>query len=132
MNRALFAAASIAACFAFAGCYSKNPATPTAPPGKNLAVNDEVRALQEGVDVSTAGTRPPEPVKDFVLISPLRSTETYLLNEDHQVVHRWKTNYPPAALAYFMENGDLLRCARDPDFDHFRGGGIGAMVERYS
>lgn len=68
----------------------------------------------------------------YVLIAPLRSTETYLLNADKQVVHRWKSKYPPAASVYLLPNGDLLRTARDPEFKHFHGGGIGGLVERFS
>ena len=66
------------------------------------------------------------------LIAPLRSAETYLLNLDKEVVHCWKSDHPPAGTAYLLENGDLLRGARDPEFSHFRGGGIGLTVERYS
>src|SRR5204863_7703195 len=73
-----------------------------------------------------------EPLPGFVLIAPLRSTEVYLLNADKEVVHRWKSKYPPAGSVYLLENGDLLRSARDPDFNKFRGGGIGGILERYN
>ncbi len=73
-----------------------------------------------------------EPMEGFVLIAPLRSTETYLLDKDNQVVHRWESRFPPANSAYLLENGDLLRGARDPDFKHFSGGGVGTLVEKYS
>lgn len=72
------------------------------------------------------------PMEGYILIAPLRSTETYLLNNDKQVVHRWTSKYPPAASVYLLENGDLYRCCRDPDFKHFHGGGIGGILERYS
>jgi hypothetical protein len=55
-----------------------------------------------------------------------------MLNADKEVVHRWKSKYPPAGSVYLLESGDLLRSARDPDFKHFRGGGIGGILERYN
>ena len=84
-------------------------------------------------DAASLTTEPSDvPMPGYILIAPLRSTETLLLNADMQVVHSWKSDYPPANSAYLLENGDLIRGARDPEFSRFHGGGIGAMVEKYS
>lgn len=74
-----------------------------------------------------------EPMAGYTLFSPLRSKQTYLVNLNKEVVHSWTTSdNPPGNSAYLMENGDLVRGARDPDFRAFRGGGIGAIVQRFN
>ena len=131
MKRLFFAAAFLVAVAAFVGCNSSTPTTSAAPSAKKVTVNDEPRSAAEE-DVPGIRTGPAtEPMEGYVLISPLRSTETYLLNADKEIVHCWKSDHPPTGTAYLMENGDLLRGARDPEFSHFHGGGIGLMVERY-
>lgn len=127
MKRLLFAAAALSAFTAFVGCNSSAPSI--APGAKQEAVDFQSRAIRDG-DVQTGPVS--EPMEGYVLIAPLRSAETYLLNTNREVVHRWKSDYPPANSAYLLENGDLIRGARDPEFDRFSGGGIGSMVERYS
>ena len=131
MTRFFFVAASLAT-FAVVGCNSSTVTTSVTPNDDNVAVKDQLRTAPEE-DVPSIDTGPAnEAMEGFVLIAPLRSTETYLLNAGKQVVHGWKSDHPPTGTAYLMENGDLLRGARDPEFKHFRGGGIGLMVERYN
>ena len=132
MKRLILKAAAWLAFAAIVGCDSGTR------PSSEVPIS-EVAPTRDPVSTDTNEASPPailetatEPMEGFVLIAPLRSTETYLLNKDKQVVHRWKSDYPPAASAYLMENGDLLRPARDPEFKHFSGGGIGTVVERFS
>lgn len=127
------------------GCNSSS-SPPLVQPEKSVESADstsEPSTSSESTESSTGGSAeasipatPPavasEPMPGYVLIAPLRSTETYLVNADKQVVHRWKSQYAPAASVYLLPNGDLLRTARDPEFKHFHGGGIGGMVERFS
>lgn len=113
---------------AFVGC-----ADGTNPVSQDPSSGEQVQRGEGPVaEVSEPLPRATEPLDGFILIAPLRSNETYLLNEDKQVVHRWTSDYPPAASAYLLENGDLLRTARDPEFTHFHGGGIGTLVERFN
>ena len=115
---------------ALLGC-TPNPSSTTVATRSDT----NVTVLEEsGTNVGSSSTPSiaQQPLDGYVLISPLRSTETYLINADKQVVHRWSSDYPPANSAYLLENGDLVRGARDPDFSDFRGGGVGAMVERYN
>jgi hypothetical protein len=132
MKRPFFAAATLIAFAAFVGCNSSTPTTPVAPNIELVIANDAPQATPEAGTPSLPVGPATEPTEGFALISPLRSMEIYLLNLDREVVHRWKSDHTPAGTAYLMENGDLLRGARDPDFSHFEGGGIGLMVERYS
>src|SRR5579872_81571 len=135
MKRLFFIAIPLLALIAAVGCGS-NPSktrdTPPTPPANQVTATDQASTDRE--EAAPAATSGPvtEPMAGFVLIARLRSTETYLLNADKQVVHGWKGKYPPAASVYLLENGDLLRTARDPDFKHFKGGGIVGILERYN
>ena len=48
----------------------------------------------------------------YTLLSPINSTETYLLNNCGQVVHQWTSTYTPGASVYLLENGNLLRTGK--------------------
>lgn len=64
----------------------------------------------------------------YTLIAPLRSTTTFLLDMNGEVVHRWESEYPPGSAVHLSENGRLLRAYRalNPHFRqaHGQGGGI--------
>lgn len=72
------------------------------------------------------------PMAGYVLISPLRGNETYLLDSEQRIVHRWKSKYPPGASTNLLPNGDLLRCGRDPEYSAFNSGGVGGIIERFN
>ena len=42
-------------------------------------------------------------------------TETYLINNDGEVVHQWTSEYSSGKSVYLLENGNLLRAAQIPD-----------------
>lgn len=123
--------ALVAATF-FVSCNSEPSPKRDAPPAGTAVVDDRAPAVPGEKPLVTKSAPAEQPMDGFVLIAPLRSTETYLLNNDKQVVHRWKSNYPPGASVYLMENGDLLRCCRDPEFKHFHSGGVAGILERYN
>ncbi len=113
------------------GCNTRTSNT-TIPPVVE-EVGTDVSQVPGEVDTPPTETGPAtEPTEGYTLIAPLRSPDTYLMNTDKKVVHQWKSDLPPTGTAYLMENGDLLRGARYPDFTHFKGGGIGYKIERYS
>ena len=126
------AAAALVAFVFTLGCNSSTSTTSDSPSVEQTNDEGQGRVADVGELPSPQTGPATEPMEGFILFAPLRSTETYLMNADKQIVHRWKSEYPPANSAYLLENGDLMRGARDPSFDLFRGGGIGAMVERYS
>ncbi|MFC1849408.1 aryl-sulfate sulfotransferase [candidate division CSSED10-310 bacterium] len=45
----------------------------------------------------------------FNLFSPMNSTDTYLLDNDGDVVYTWASSYTPGLSVYLLENGLLLR-----------------------
>ncbi|MCA9152300.1 MAG: aryl-sulfate sulfotransferase, partial [Planctomycetales bacterium] len=125
MNRPCYFGLAVVTAALLAGCNtnSTDTAADAAAPTTEAAVTP---AASMSLPVAK------EAMDGYVLIAPLRSRETYLLNSDKQVVHSWTSNYPPAASVYLLPNGDLLRTARDPDYKHFHGGGIGGLLERFS
>jgi hypothetical protein len=64
----------------------------------------------------------------YVLFGPLRSSSTYLIDNDGRVVHEWKGQYAGGG-GYLLENGNLLRMGRDPDALHFRAGGVSGYLQ---
>ncbi|MFH0946370.1 MAG: aryl-sulfate sulfotransferase [Planctomycetota bacterium] len=68
----------------------------------------------------------------YTLFAPLRSTTTYLIDMQGKVVHQWESKYNPGNSVYLLENGHLLRTAREPDNPVFRGGGEGGRIQEFS
>lgn len=80
--------------------------------------------------------RDPTPATDattngYVLFSPLLSTTTYLVDRQGRVVHRWESDFAPGAAVYLLDNGNLLRCGRQPDVPIFRAGGQGGRIQEF-
>ncbi|HLA77748.1 MAG TPA: aryl-sulfate sulfotransferase [Vicinamibacteria bacterium] len=68
----------------------------------------------------------------YILFSPLLSTVTYLIDTKGRVVHIWEGDFPPGASAYLLDNGLLLRPARDPALSFFSGGGQGGRIQEFT
>ncbi|HUL79875.1 MAG TPA: aryl-sulfate sulfotransferase [Vicinamibacteria bacterium] len=74
-------------------------------------------------DASSVTTEP------YVLFAPVRSNDTYLMDLQGQLVHRWASDSTPACSVYLLENGELLR-PRSLGAGSFPGGGCnGGRVE---
>lgn len=67
----------------------------------------------------------------YLLYSPLLSDTTYLVDMDGYVVHTWKSEHSPGGGLYLLDNGHLLRSARDPEITSFRAGGVGGLIEEF-
>jgi hypothetical protein len=80
----------------------------------------------------TLGTLAIEPGanQDYVLFSPNGSETTYLIDKCGRQIHQWETEGRPGLMAYFMDNGDLIR-TRNHQTGQFLGGGIGGILERF-
>ncbi|WP_044399747.1 aryl-sulfate sulfotransferase [Lacinutrix sp. Hel_I_90] len=66
----------------------------------------------------------------YTLLSPINSTETYLINNCGQVVHQWTSTYTPGASVYLLENGNLLRTGKIAN-NNFQFGGVGGKIELF-
>lgn len=62
----------------------------------------------------------------YLLFAPLRSTTSYLINYDGDVLHSWPSEYNPGNAVYLLENGNLLRTGslRNSTFEVGGSGGI--------
>lgn len=68
----------------------------------------------------------------YVLYTPLLSDVTYLIDIKGDVVHTWKSDYSPSGTVYLLDNGNLLRGAREPNVAVFKGGGQGGRIQEFS
>jgi hypothetical protein len=99
---------------------STSPSSESAPtivdPTPDQAVSSNVQ------DISNNDPR------GYILFAPLRSTTTYLLDYDGDVVHTWPSQYNPGNAVYLLGNGNLLRTGslRNSTFD---AGGAGGIVQ---
>jgi hypothetical protein len=71
----------------------------------------------------------PDTTAGYVLFNPLLSETTYLVDNDGQIVHTWKTSTSPGGGMYLLPNGHLLRPGRDPEMLGFRAGGTGGILQ---
>lgn len=66
-----------------------------------------------------------------MLLAPLQSTTTYLVDTDEAVVHTWSSSYQPGNAAYLLEDGTLLRTGKVINAGRFSStGGVGGVVEK--
>jgi len=71
----------------------------------------------------------PRATAGYTLFTPLLSDTTYLIDNDGLVVHTWKSDYAPSGSVYLLDNGNLLRGAREPGVAVFKGGGQGGRIQ---
>ncbi len=101
---------------------SRDADAATAAAATFVSDDPDARGLVLNTGNSTAG---------YVLFSPLLSNITYLVDVNGQVVHMWESEYAPGAGLYLLDNGNLLRSARDPEITSFRSGGVGGLIEEF-
>ena len=68
----------------------------------------------------------------YVLYAPLLGDMTFLIDAKGVVVHAWKSEYAPSGTIYLLDNGNLLRGAREPKIEVFKGGGQGGRIQEFS
>lgn len=93
---------------------------------------DGPKADEPKVDAPKVATRTAGAYPGLTLYAPLNLTETFLVDLDGQVVHRWKHEHSPGQACYLLEDGSLLRCARGGKNEVFQGGGEGGRIERWT
>ena len=95
--------------------------------GSSGEAADAAEEIPRGLRVRKSGVAP-----GYVLFAPLLSGTTYLIDEDGQVVHSWESEYAPSVAVYFLENGNLMRTAREPVVETFKGGGQGGRIQEFT
>ena len=63
-----------------------------------------------------------EPFEGSTLVSPVNSTDTFLVDMDGGVLHTWSGAARPASIAYLFDDGSVLRPCREPG-GHFQASG---------
>ena len=72
---------------------------------------------------------PAKSFQGYTLFAPLvNCTTTYLIDMNGDVVHTWKSKYPPGLYAILLSNGNLLR-AGSPANQPVKIGGAGGIIE---
>jgi len=64
----------------------------------------------------------------YTLIAPLQSKTINLVDLDGKVVHRWKTGFA-AGCEYFLDDGNILRCSKEPIQTRFNAGGQAGRLQ---
>ena len=72
----------------------------------------------------------PQACPGYTLFPPKHNMITYLMNNEGQVVHQWKSAYEPGQSAYLLPNGHLLRAGM-LRVQGGTGGGEGGRIEEY-
>ncbi len=73
----------------------------------------------------------PEAFDGYTLLAPLQSGETYLIDNQGDLIHSWGSSYRPGDAAYLLGGGDLLRTAKLEEPGRFDAGGAAGRVERF-
>ena len=105
--------------------YADKPEPSPAPPQPADSTTASGHIHKDGLILKTDAA-----FAGYTLFAPLTSTTTYLIDLQGRVVHSWPSKYTPGQSAYLLDDGSLLRCAREPANRHFEGGGIGGRLER--
>jgi len=79
-----------------------------------------------GLMLNTSGASP-----GYMLMSPMHSTYTYLVNNAGQYVRRWKSTGEPGRSSYLLENGHMIRASSVTTGGPSTGGGEGGRIEEY-
>lgn len=67
----------------------------------------------------------------YTLLLPTNATETYLIDMEGEVAHRWTSDASGGAV-YLLDDGSLLRGETPGDNQVFNAGGVGGRISRYA
>jgi hypothetical protein len=104
-------------------------ATITRPPALSPAAPAAPAAADKPAEPRGLRLNSSEAEPGYVLYGPLLSDVTYLVDNSAAVVHTWKSQYAPSGTSYLLDNGHLLRGAREPRIELFQGGGQGGRIQ---
>ncbi len=104
------------------------------------AAETGAEGASEAPDIDIAGINEPRGLRHngpgaqpgYTLFGPILSDTTYLIDNDGMVVHAWDTDYAPSGGIYLLDNGNLMRPAREPGVERFTGGGQGGRIQEFT
>lgn len=79
-------------------------------------------------DDSRSGTGLPD--GGMVLIAPMSSGETLLIDQSGNTVHSWNSSYKPGLAAYLQQDGSIYRAGNMNNGAFGQAGGKGGIIER--
>lgn len=100
------------------------PPTPPEGPPPFMSRFEWDPEIERGLQLRTEAATP-----GLTFIQPLNGTESYLIDLDGEIVHRWSFDCSPGAWAYLLDDGNLLRAGREDEEPAFKGGGIGGRIQ---
>ena len=65
----------------------------------------------------------------YLLFQPEFSKNTYLINKERQVVHKWRSKYAQSLASYLLENGSIIRSCYGGIYSLSWGGGFTGRIE---
>ena len=105
----------------------KEPSPPAVAKTPEKPEKPEKPPEPRGLRLNTSEAEP-----GYVIYAPLLSDTTYLIDAKGLVVHTWKSEFAPSGTIYLLDNGNLLRGAREPKLELFKGGGQGGRIQEFS
>lgn len=69
------------------------------------------------------------PYEGFLLVTPLKSQDVFLLDMQGETVHSWETEWEPGNSVYLTDRGTIYRAMRIEEDVEFQGGGIGGGIQ---
>lgn len=73
--------------------------------------------------------QPSEAFEGYTLFSPLRSKDTFLIDMQGEVVHKWSAEFKGTSV-YLLEDGSILRSTQQNHPETFEAGGQGGRLQR--
>ncbi len=68
----------------------------------------------------------------YTLFTPEYRRQTFLINNDKEIVKMWESNYAQSLGVYLLDNGDLLRTCAKKINPQFPAGGFTGAIERFN
>jgi len=93
-------------------------------PNTKLTLNEELELINAYLTSS-------EPYEGYTLFSPEYSKNSYLINNNKFIVHKWKSKYIQGFGSYLSLDGILARLDLPYDNPTFRAGGVAGRVELF-
>ncbi|MGB5983601.1 MAG: aryl-sulfate sulfotransferase [Nonlabens sp.] len=72
-------------------------------------VISKVNVVPDDLNPAVTAYDPERVVNDFILVSPMRTDTTFLLNRSGQAIKKWHSESGSVFMAYLLEDGGILR-----------------------
>lgn len=112
--------------------YTRIKVIVTAPNTKSMERIILLNLVGRFVKIISVFINDEESFKGYTLFSPLYYFTTYLINNNGEIVNKWKSNYIQSLKCYLLENGNLLRSCLPRINPYILGGGMTGRIEMFN